>query len=263
MNRIDKLFKEKKKALIIFITAGDPNLKTTVKLVRELEKSGADLIELGVPFSDPLADGPVIQKASLRSLNAGTTVKKILSTISEIRKFSQIPIVLFTAYNPIFKYRTKKIITDGKKVGIDGFLVPDLPPEEADDFLKLAKIENLKMIFLLAPTTKKERIRYIATKSSGFLYYISLMGVTGAREKLASTIKKKVVEIKKITSKPVVVGFGISKPEHAKEIGKIADGVVVGSAVVKIIEKSGNKKSMPKEVGNFVSNLKKALNKCT
>jgi len=259
MNRIDKLFKKKKKVLIIFLTAGDPDLKTTVGLVRELEKSGADLIELGIPFSDPLADGPVIQKASLRSLNAGTTVKKILNAVSEIRKYSDIPIVLFTAYNPIFKYGIKKIVQDAKCMGADGFLVPDLPPEESNELLRLSKAQGLKMIFLLAPTTKKERIKYIANKGSGFLYYISLMGVTGARESLARTIKEKVREIKSITNKPIVVGFGVSRPEHAKEVSRYADGVVVGSAVVKLIEKYGKQKRVFKEVGDFVKGLKMAM----
>jgi len=259
MNRIDKLFKKKKKVLIIFLTAGDPDLKTTVGLVRELEKSGADLIELGIPFSDPLADGPVIQKASLRSLKAGTTVKKILNAVGKIRKYSEIPIVLFTAYNPIFKYGIKKIVQDAKCAGADGFLVPDLPPEESGELLQLSKAQGLKMIFLLAPTTKKERIKYIAKKSSGFLYYISLMGVTGAREKLANTIKKNVMEIKKITNKPVVVGFGVSKPEHIRKISKYTDGIVVGSAVVRLIEKYGKQKRVFKKVGDFVKSLKWAM----
>jgi len=259
MNRIDRLFKTKKKVLIIFLTAGDPDLRTTVKLVLELEKSGADLIELGIPFSDPLADGPVIQKASLRSLNSGTTVRKILNTVREIRKHSEIPIVLFTAYNPIFKYGIKEVVWDAKKVGADGFLVPDLPPEESDELLNLTKANKSKLIFLIAPTTKKERIKYIAQKSSGFLYYISLMGVTGAREKLSTTIRKKITEIKKLTNKPIAVGFGISKPEHIKEIGRFADGIVVGSAVVKLIEKYGKQKKLFKEVGDFVKSMNQAL----
>jgi len=259
MNRIDKLFKKKKKVLVIFLTAGDPDLRTTVKLVLELEKSGADLIELGIPFSDPLADGPAIQKASLRSLSAGTTVKKILNAVGIIRKQSEIPIVLFTAYNPIFKYGVKGVVRDAKKAGADGFLVPDLPPEESGELLQLSKAQGLKMVFLLAPTTKKERIKYIAKKSSGFLYYISLMGVTGARESLARTIKEKVREIKSITNKPIVVGFGVSRPEHAKEVSRYADGVVVGSAVVKLIEKYGRNKKVFKEVGDFVKSLKWAM----
>lgn len=263
MNRITALFEKKKnegkKSLVIFITAGDPTLEVTAKLLPALEEAGADLIEVGVPFSDPIADGPTIQKASQRALNSQTTLKKIISMIGEVRQKTQIPLLLFSAYNPFLKYGLEKLVADAKAVGVDGFLVPDLPYEESEEFRTIVTKQGMHLIYLIAPTSPKERIRAIAQQSTGFIYYISLRGVTGARQQLADDIETHIREIKSATALPVVVGFGISRPEHIRQIAPLADGVVVGSAVVSIIGKLGDSPQLIPEVENFVSSLAKEL----
>ncbi|VAX35375.1 Tryptophan synthase alpha chain [hydrothermal vent metagenome] len=260
MNRIDQKFndlqRQKKKAFVSFITAGDPNLKITEILVPALEKAGADIIELGVPFSDPLADGPTIQASYERALAQKTTLKKILTSVQNIRKQSEIPIVLMTSYNPIFHYGDKKFIQAAKKTGVDGLIIPDLPPEEAGDILKFAKTQNISVIFLIAPTTTPERIKRIVQSSSGFIYYVSLTGVTGARAQLLQSYKKQVSTIRKFTELPICVGFGISTAEQVKTITKTADGVIVGSTIVKEIHKNAGKSSLIKNVSKFILQLK-------
>ncbi|MFH1380632.1 MAG: tryptophan synthase subunit alpha [Candidatus Omnitrophota bacterium] len=262
MNRINKLFsnlkKAKKKALIVYITAGDPDMGVTEKLVHELADNGADLIELGIPFSDPLADGPTIQKASQRSLLRGTNIESILRMVRVLRKSVETPLVFMTYYNLILHYGLKKFVKDSKASGADGIIVPDLPPEEAGDLMGISKEADFSVIFLAAPTSTKSRLKIIAGKSTGFIYYVSLTGVTGTRKTLPSDIVEHVKTLKKITKKPICVGFGISGPDQAKKISKIADGVIVGSAVIKIIEKS-SRAVLYKRVGNFVKGLKKAI----
>ena len=258
-NRIDEKFKElksqKKRAFIAFITAGDPSLKITEELVCAFEQAHVDIVELGVPFSDPLADGPTIQASSQRALKKGVSLKKILNTVKNIRKKSEIPICLMTYYNPVFHYGEKEFIEDAKSCGVDGLIIPDLPHQEAKTLISQAKKNEISTIFFLTPTTRGKRMKEIVKVSSGFIYYVSLTGVTGERNKLACDIAGHVKMAKKISQKPVCVGFGISTREQVKSISKIADGVIVGSAIVKEINKNAGKKDLVKKVSNFVSNL--------
>lgn len=257
--RLNQVRSNNRKALITFITAGDPDLDTTKKLFKVLEKSGADVIELGVPFSDPLADGPVIQKSALRSLNSGTTLKKIIQLVAEIRQDSQLPIVLMSSYNPVFVYGEKRFVDDAVKAGVDGVIIPDLPPEEAKEFEGYADSKGLNMIFLLAPTSTPDRIKMVAERSRGFIYYVSLTGVTGARASLADGIRQKVESIKKNTTLPVMIGFGISGPDQARQAAAISDGVIVGSAVVRMIDDNSDSSQRESQVGGFVAGLRQAL----
>ena len=262
-SRIEEKFKKLKeanqKALIPFITAGDPDLDTTKRLVIEMERAGADIIELGVPFSDPIADGPAIQKASYRSLKSGTTLKKIIGIVKELRRTTEIPLVLMTYYNPVFKYGISEFVRDATDAGVDGIIVPDLPPEEGEGIIEEGKRHNLNTIFLLAPTSTKERIKMVASVSTGFIYYVSLTGVTGARESLPETVEASVNKIRKATDKPIAVGFGISTAEQAKRIASFADGVIVGSAIVNVIEKNLDKPDLIETVSGFVKDLKSGI----
>ncbi len=263
MSRIDTLFeglrKEGKKALIPFITAGDPSLETTKKMVARIADSGADMIELGVPFSDPLADGPVIQKSALRSLNNGTTLKKIIGLVKEIRKENSVPLVLMSSYNPVFVYGVEAFCRDAAKAGVDGVIIPDLPPEEAEDLTNYAGQYGIDTIFLLAPTSCRARIKMISEKDRGFLYYVSMTGVTGSRLTAINEIQEKLEEIRSITDKPLCVGFGISNPEQAKEVAAISDGVIVGAAIVRMVEKFGEEEGLLDKVGELVRSLKSAI----
>lgn len=263
INRVDKKFEDlkaiKKKAFISFVTAGDPDLKITKDLVLELERSGTDIVELGVPFSDPLADGPTIQASSLRSLNNGTTLKKILALVGEIRKESEIPLCLMTYYNPVFFYGIDAFVKDAAKLGVDGLVIPDLPPEEGAELIKCAKDNNVATIFFLSPTTSNERIKFVAGKSTGFIYYVSLTGVTGTRESVSAEVNANLKKIKKFTDKPICVGFGVSNKEQVKTLSAQADGVIVGSAIVnKILENNGNV-NLVKNVGTFVKSISNVL----
>lgn len=263
MNRIDAKFlelaKRKKTAFIAYITVGDPNLETTVALVSTLADAGADIIELGIPFSDPLADGTTIQAASQRALAGGVTLTKIFPMVSTIRKQTQIPLLFMTYYNPVFHYGERRFVDQSKKVGIDGLIIPDLPPQEATALVALTKKEQLAMPFFLSPTTTRERMKDIIKDSTGFIYYVSLTGVTGARRELPTTLRDAVLQIKRMTNKPVCVGFGVSTPEQVLSLSKIADGVIVGSAIVKAIEKNLAQKDLAKRVGRFVKTLTKVL----
>ena len=247
-----------KKALVAFYTAGDPNLDASKEIFAAIEKSGADIIEIGVPFSDPLADGPTIQASSYRSLNNGTTLKKIIQLVSDIRKTSQLPVVLMTSFNPVFVYGQKEFVADALKAGVDGVIIPDLPHEEADEFLEIA--EGLDMIFLLSPTSTPDRVKQIGKISKGFVYYISLTGTTGTQESLSSELEAKVEAIKKSVSLPVLVGFGISGPEQAAEAAKFSDGVILGSAIVKLIETISNPIERDRKLGEFLMSIQKAIN---
>jgi len=259
MNRIERKFgelnREGRKALITFITAGDPDLDTTFELVLEMERKGADVVELGVPFSDPLADGTTIQRASQRALNNKVRLRDILKLVYKLRRKTEIPIVLMSYLNPIYKYGLEEFATTCRKTGVDGIIIPDLVPEEAEEWLTVARLNKLSTIFLAAPTSPLERIKKIASKSTGFLYYVSLTGVTGARDKLNSNIIEALKAIKRITNKPVACGFGISNPQQARKVSRYSDGVIVGSAIIDLIEKSTTRKAILKNVGNFVASL--------
>ncbi len=259
MNRIEqrfiKLKKHNLKAFIAFITAGYPSLAATEKLVLELEKKGVDIIELGVPFSDPLADGPIIQEASSYSLKKGTTLPKILDLVKRLRKSTQLPICLMTYYNPVFCLGDKKFIDQAVVAGVDGVIIPDLIPEEAKEFIQYANKKGLANICFVAPTSSNERIKMISKIDKGFIYYVSLTGVTGSRKSLSTDLTSKLAAIKKITSQPVCVGFGISNAQQVKLVSKISDGVIIGSAIVKIIKENIGRKDLVQRVGNFVERL--------
>ena len=264
MNRIDRIFKylkgKREKALIPFITAGYPDIELTKDLIIEMERKGADLVEVGVPFSDPLADGPIIQRASEIALRNGINLRVIMNMVKELRRLTEIPIILMGYYNPIFRYGEEGFIRDSVESGIDGVIIPDLPPEEGEGFIRLSKKYGLKFILLLAPTSPERRIRLVSRLSQGFIYYVSLKGVTGIRDKVSDSLGPMVKRIKEYTRKPVVIGFGISNPEHARIASKEGDGVVVGSAIIKIIEDSlQNRSILLKRVGDFVGELKEVL----
>ncbi|UFS71347.1 tryptophan synthase subunit alpha [Geomonas sp. RF6] len=246
------------KALITFITAGDPDLSVTEEAVLELERSGADLIELGIPFSDPMADGPTIQLSSERALAAGTTLPKILDMVRSLRAKTQIPIVLMGYFNPIFRYGAERFAADAAAAGVDGVLVVDLPPEEAPELKVATDAHGLDLIFLLTPTSDPTRVELVSRLGSGFIYYVSVTGVTGARTTMADTLGERVAQVREQLNLPLVVGFGISDAVQAGRMAKVADGVVVGSALVKHFEaKSGA--PLLESVGEFVSTLKQGV----
>ncbi|RKY43142.1 MAG: tryptophan synthase subunit alpha [Candidatus Makaraimicrobium thalassicum] len=264
MNRIDETFKklraDNKKAFIPYVAAGDPDIKTTKKIVSVLAAAGADIVELGIPFSDPLADGPTIQKAIQRSLSAGCSVRKVLDMVKELRGKVGIPLVFMTYYNIIFNYGAGRFIKDAKACGADGVIVPDLPMEESGGLADIADKEDFYVIMLAAPTTPPARFRKIADRSRGFIYYVSLTGVTGARKALSAKLNSEVKELKKMTAKPVCVGFGISNPAQASGIASASDGVIVGSAIIKVIEKNLDDRSrMIAKVEAFAGSIARAI----
>jgi tryptophan synthase alpha chain len=224
------------KGLVLYLTAGDPNLEATGKILGALDRAGADLIELGVPFSDPLADGPVIQRASERALRAGASLRKILELLPAWRRAVRAPMILFTYYNPILQYGLNDFSRDAARVGIDGALVVDLTPEESDDYLSAMRSQNLDTVFLASPTSTDERLARIAGLSTGFLYLISRTGVTGERQQLSSGLRPLAVRVRRFTPLPLAVGFGVSSPEQVGEVQSFADAAVVGSALVRAIE---------------------------
>lgn len=256
MTRIEKCFKNLnengRSAFIAYITAGDPSWEKTAEIILELEKSGADIIELGVPFSDPMADGPVIQQASERALKNGITLKKILAGLKELRKSSEIPVLIFSYYNPIHRMGLKAFAEQAKDSGADGALITDLTPESAQEYKSIMSRAGLNTVFLAAPTTPAERLKKIATLCSGFVYYISRTGVTGIRKEMEHAASSRVMSIKALTSLPVAVGFGVSQPKHVASVASYADGVVVGSAIVKKIEETNGD---ARKVGLFVKEL--------
>jgi tryptophan synthase alpha chain len=262
-NRIEQRFadlkKDKAKAFIAFITAGFPDLKTTARLIFEMEKVGVDIVELGMPFSDPLADGPTIQMSSDWALKRNVTLRKVLDLVAQVRKRSQIPLALMSYYNPVFRFGHRRFIQEAKSKGLDGIIIPDLPPEEAAELIGYAKKDKICTIFFLAPTSTRERIRLVSKKASGFIYYVSLTGVTGIRENLASGLKKNVEIIRQYTDKPVCVGFGISTPGHVKTLSMVSDGVIVGSAIIKQIQSNIGKKDLVKKIGRFISKLMRPI----
>jgi tryptophan synthase alpha chain len=226
-----------KSAFMPYICAGDPTPKLSRKLLIALEEAGADLIEVGVPFSDPIADGPTIQKASERALAHRISLRQILDLVREFREETQIPIALMTYYNPIFRMGEAKFCAAAKEAGIDGVIIPDLPPEEAETLLEIAPKHNLATIFLVAPTSPPDRVRLIASVSTGFIYCVSVTGVTGARDSLSEEILPMVTQLRKHTDKPICVGFGISTSAQGQTVAQMADGVIVASAIINIIER--------------------------
>jgi tryptophan synthase alpha chain len=239
MSRIPATFNGRK-ALIAYITAGDPTPARTPELVAALERGGADLIELGVPFSDPIADGPVIQRGAERALKAGTNVRTVLDIAREIRKSSQIPLLLFTYLNPVMRYGLENLAHDAKHAGIDGCLLTDVSVEEAEPYVTAMRAAALDTVFLAAPTSTPERLKLVAKYSSGFVYLVSRTGVTGEQVTVSASVTPLVQSMRALTALPLAVGFGISTPEQAREVAAVADGVVVGSAFVRTIEQNGD-----------------------
>ena len=258
-NRVEQLFErcraEKRTAFIPYISAGDPSLEETVKLAHALEKSGADLLEFGVPFSDPLADGIVNQLAAQRALAAGATVRGVLECVRQIREKSEIPIVLYTYLNPIFQHGFARFHRDAESAGVDALLILDLPPDE----LMETHGTSVLHIALIAPTTSPKRIATICARAAGFIYYVSREGVTGAQSSVAESLAERVAEIRAHTNLPIAIGFGISTPEQAGEVAKIGDAVVVGSAIVKQIEAHGATANLVARISEFVRPIAEAV----
>jgi len=263
MNRIDERFarlrREGKKGFIVYIGAGDPNLEATRQLALGFDKLGVDVLELGVPFSDPLADGLVNQLAAQRGLEAGTTPPKVLETVARIRKEVQIPIVLYIYYNLVHHHGPERFVRDAAQAGVDGLLVLDLPPEESAGYEKLMASAGLRTIYLVAPTTPEERVAFIVKRGSGFIYYISREGVTGMQSKVASNLAEQVAKIRAHTALPVAVGFGVSNPEQARVVAQEADGVVVGSAIVNQIAQHGKSPNLVDKLETFVTSMVRAV----
>lgn len=249
----EKLKKQNKKAFIPYIMAGDPSLEKTGEIVLLFEECGADIVELGVPFSDPLADGPTIQRASERALKNGVTLRKVIAYAKDLRQITQIPLVLMTYFNPVFKYGLEYFVRDAKGAGVDGVIIPDLPPDEAKDFIRLSRKAVLDTIFLLAPTSTEDRIKKITKVSSGFIYYVSITGITGASLLLDGSMEMLISKIRKYTDKPIAVGFGVSTPIEALAVADVPDGVIVGSAIVKRLHES------PGELRSYLINLREAI----
>jgi tryptophan synthase alpha chain len=260
MNRIEKKFKalkrKNKKAFIVFITAGYPDLGITKKLILEFDKIGVDIVEIGVPFSDPLADGPIIQESSEAALRNKVTLVEILGLVKELRRHTNMPLTLMTYYNPIFCFSEQGFIKAAGAAGVDGVIVPDLPPEEGKALVKLAHKNKLDVISFISPTTSWLRMKHIARISRGFIYYVSLTGVTGPRAKLPLDLQQHIRAIKRITARPVCVGFGVSSATQVKKIYQIADGVIVGSAIIKKIKQNLNRKDLIERVSRYICGLK-------
>ena len=242
-------------ALIPYITVGYPAVETTLKAVPLLASSGCDIIELGIPFSDPLADGATIQRASYEALRQGVTPRVCFEVAQELRQQVEIPLVFMTYYNPVLKFGLEQFCSKCAEVGIDGLIIPDLPPEEGQDLEQSIKRHGLDLIYLLSPASTEERIRLVASNASGFIYLVSLTGVTGARDKLPEELEGFVARVRERTEKPLCVGFGVSTPEQARRIAKVADGVIVGSRIIQLLDED---KSL-KNVCSFIKGLREAL----
>ena len=251
----DKVKEEGKKGFIPFITAGDPDLATTGKLIIELAHAGATLIELGVPFSDPMADGPVIQRASERALLHRVGVAEVLQVVSDARRETDVPIILFSYFNPLLQFGIARLGEEAKRAGLDGILVTDLIPEEAEEFAAMMRRNDLDLIFLVAPTSTDERLKLIAECASGFIYAVSRAGVTGARDEMSAEAEKLVQRVRQFSDLPVAVGFGISKREHLLDVWRYADAAVVGSAIVSEIEKAESPDEAVVRVGRYTREL--------
>ena len=257
MSRIKEAF-ENGKAFIAFVTCGDPDLETTGAVVREMVKNGADLIELGIPFSDPTAEGPVIQGANLRALNGGVTTDQIFEFVKELRRDVSVPMVFMTYANVVFSYGVERFISTCRKIGMDGLILPDLPYEEKEEFQPICRRFGLELISLIAPTSEN-RIAMIAGEAEGFVYLVSSLGVTGVRSEIKTDLTSIVEAIRRNTDIPCAIGFGISTPEQAARMAGLAGGVIVGSAIVRLIEKYG--RQAPEHVGRYVKEMKAAIMK--
>lgn len=255
MSNIRKAF-ENGKAFIAFITCGDPDLETTAKAVHAAVENGADLIELGIPFSDPTAEGPVIQGANLRALTGGVTTDKIFAFVKDLRRDVKIPMVFMTYANVVFSYSAEKFISTCREIGIDGLILPDLPFEEKEEFQPLCRHYGIDLISLIAPTSEN-RIATIAKEAEGFVYIVSSLGVTGTRSEIKTDLTSIVKVVRENTDVPCAIGFGISTPEQAKKMADISDGAIVGSAIIKLLEKHG--KDAPKYVGEYVKSMKNSI----
>ena len=255
MNNIRKAF-ENGKAFIPFITCGDPDLETTAAVVRAAVENGADLIELGIPFSDPTAEGPVIQAANIRALNGGVTTDKIFDLVRELRKDVKIPMVFMTYANVVFSYGSERFISTCSEIGIDGLILPDVPYEEKEEFLPICRKYGVDLISLIAPTSEN-RIAMIAKEAEGFIYVVSSLGVTGVRSEIKTDLGSITDIIRQNTDVPCAIGFGISTPEQAAKMAAVSDGAIVGSAIIKLLEKYGA--DAPKYVGEYVKSMKEAM----
>ncbi len=256
MNKIDILFKNKRFAHIFYLTVGEFPLEEQLEIVSALVEGGADGIELGIPFSDPLADGVTIQEAMQEALKRGTSIKDALELAERIKEKFAIAILLMGYYNPFYQYGLEKICREARERGVDGLIIPDLPPEEAGELIESAKRNDLRTVFLLAPTSDEKRYRVVGSATTGFIYYVSVKGTTGEREELPSDIEEKVPRIKENTKKPVVVGFGISKREHIEWLKNFADGAVIGSALLRVLrEYRDDRKAMREAAYRFVFSL--------
>ena len=260
MTRIGRLFdclkRDGRKGLIAYLTAGDPAPERTPDLVEALVRGGADLIELGVPFSDPIADGPVIQRAGARALRAGTTLASVLEMAGEIRRRSEVPLLLFTYLNPVLRYGLERLAKDAAAIGLDGCLLTDASVEEAHDYVAAMHRQGLDTVFLAAPTSTPRRLELVARYSTGFVYLVSRTGVTGERETISASVAPLIRAVRAVTDLPLAVGFGISRPEHVAELGRQVEAVVVGSAIVRLIERNAANASLEIQLESFVRELK-------
>jgi tryptophan synthase alpha chain len=263
MTRIGRMFEDLKrtnrKGLIAYLTVGDPSPDRTPALVEALERGGADLIELGVPFSDPIADGPVIQAAGERALRAGTTLARVLEAAAEIRRTSAVPLLLFTYLNPVLRYGLERLARDAAAAGIDGCLLTDASVEEAQEYVYAMQRHGLDTVFLAAPTSTPRRLELVARYSTGFVYLVSRTGVTGERDSLSNEVAPLVAAMRAVTGLPLAVGFGISKPEHVAELGRLVEAVAVGSAIVRLIERNAANSSLEIQLESFVRELKRGF----
>ena len=257
MRRIESVFaRPEHKALIAYLTVGYPSTEATLELVPALIESGCDMVELGIPFSDPLADGTTIQRASHLALEQGVTPQLCLEVARELRQRVGAPLVFMSYYNPILRYGLRRFCSASADAGVDGLIVPDLPPEEGSELERLSRRHQLDLIYLIAPTTSEERLHFVASRSRGFIYLVSLRGVTGARETLPSDLETIIADLRRRTSKPICVGFGISSPEQAHQVARLADGVIVGSRILEIVEGS----EFPvREAASFIRQLRSAV----
>lgn len=256
MNRIQKAFDEKKKLFIGFVTAGDPDLATTKELVLAMVKAGVGIVEFGIPFSDPVAEGEVIQRADLRALASGTTTDKIFDLVAELRQETQVPLVFLTYANPIYAYGAERFFVRCEETGVDGVIVPDIPYEEREEMRPYSEPHKIALVPLVAPTSK-DRIQKIAKIAQGYVYIVSSLGVTGVRSEITTDIGAIVEEVRKATTTPVAVGFGIATPDQAYAMAKVSDGAIVGSAIVKLVEKYG--KEAPAHVYEYVKSMVEAV----
>jgi tryptophan synthase alpha chain len=255
MSKIAQTF-QNGKAFIGYVTGGDPNIERSKEFILEMIKAGADLVEIGIPFSDPIAEGPVIQEANIRALSAGTTVEKLFTLVEDIRKETKVPLVFLTYLNPVFHYGYEAFFKRCAKAGLDGIIIPDLPFEEQAEVREIAAVQGVDIISLIAPTSE-DRIKKIAETASGYIYIVSSMGVTGARGEITTDLSTIIATVKSVTKVPAAIGFGIHTPQQAAEMAKIADGIIVGSAIVKIIAKHGE--AAAPHIFQYVKEMKESI----